>query len=72
MGMSHHRGPSNDEESLKTLARAVELGCTFWDTATIYGYGLNEELIGRFLRESGVEREKLFISSKCGFPVSRR
>lgn len=72
MGMSHHRGPTNDEVSLKTLAKAVELGCTFWDTATasVYGCGKNEELLGRFLKESGVDRNELFIASKCGFPVS--
>lgn len=70
MGMSHHRGPTNDKVSLKTLAKAVELGCTFWDTASVYGCGKNEELLGRFLKE--VDRNKLFIASKCGFPVGPR
>ena len=69
MGMSHHRGAFNDEESLQTLARAVDIGCTFFDTASVYGAGRNEELIGRFLSESKVDREKLFIGSKCGFDV---
>lgn len=69
MGLSYHRGPTNDEESLATLAKAVELGCTFWDTASVYGYGHNEELIGRFIKESGVPRDSLFIGSKCGHVV---
>lgn len=71
MGFSHHRGPADDKESLQTLAKAVELGCTFWDTATVYGYGHNEWIIGKFLKESKTPRDKLFISSKCGFMVSR-
>ena len=55
--------------SEETLAKALESGCTFWDSATLYGVGHNEELIGGFLRETGA-REKVFLASKCGLPVS--
>jgi len=70
MGMSQSYGESDDDESLKTLAKAVELGCTFWDSAAIYGSGHNERLIGRFFKENEGAREKVFIASKCGLPVS--
>ena len=63
MGMSEFYGPRDDAESLRVLARAVELGATFLDTADIYGPHHNEELIGRFLRESGAE---VTIASKFG------
>ena len=42
MGMSFAYGPINDEESIKTLNRALELGINFWDTADMYGAGHNE------------------------------
>lgn len=66
MGLSQGYGPADEKVSLQTLARAVELGCTFWDTAVVYGKGHNESLIGEFLRKNDV-RDKLFIASKCGF-----
>jgi aryl-alcohol dehydrogenase-like predicted oxidoreductase len=69
MSFSGAYGEANDEDSLKVLSRAIELGCTFWDTAQIYGRGHNEELLGRFLKENPGAREKLFIGSKCGFSV---
>lgn len=49
MGMSEFYGPRDDRESLRVLARAVELGIDFFDTADMYGPHHNEELIGRFL-----------------------
>lgn len=70
MSLSGGYGKADDEESLKVLAKAIELGCTFWDTAQVYGNGHNEELIGRFLKENPGAREKIFIGSKCGFEVS--
>ncbi|KAJ9096334.1 hypothetical protein QFC21_005154 [Naganishia friedmannii] len=66
MGFSMGYGPAKDEESLQTLAKAVELGCTFWDSAVVYGAGHNESLIGRFFKENPGSREKVFIASKCG------
>ncbi|WP_102869033.1 aldo/keto reductase [Pseudovibrio exalbescens] len=63
MGMSEFYGPRNDDESLRVLSRAVELGITFFDTADMYGPHHNEELLGRFLKTgSGT----LKIASKFG------
>ena len=70
MSFSGAYGEANDEDSLKVLSKAIEIGCTFWDTAQVYGQGHNETLIGRFLKENPGAREKLFIGSKCGFTVS--
>ncbi|KZW01906.1 Aldo/keto reductase [Exidia glandulosa HHB12029] len=69
MSLSHGYGPADEETSLKVLAKAYELGCTFWDTAAVYGMGHNEALIGRFLRENHIPRDKVFIGSKCGFDI---
>ena len=49
MGMSEFYGTPDAAESEATLARAIELGVTFWDTADAYGSGHNETMIGRFL-----------------------
>lgn len=70
MSLSKVYGPEPDADiSLQTLAKAVEIGCTFWDTAVAYGNGQNESLVGEFFKKSGA-REKVFIASKCGFNVS--
>ena len=70
MSLSGGYGKADDDESLKVLAKAIELECTFWDSAQVYGNGHNEELIGRFFKENPGAREKVFIGSKCGFEVS--
>ena len=49
MGMSQSYGPGDDEESIATIHRAIELGVTLIDTADIYGPFVNEELVGRAL-----------------------
>ncbi len=69
MSFSQGYGPADDKVSVQTLQKALDLGCTFWDTAVVYGKGHNETLIGNFLKETG-SRDKVFIASKCGFDVS--
>lgn len=62
-GMSRSYGIPDDEESLATIRRAVELGVNFFDTSDAYGNGHNEELVGRALRE---HRDSVVIGTKFG------
>ncbi|WP_141434286.1 aldo/keto reductase [Bacillus sp. 03113] len=65
MGMSPGiYGAINDEESIKTIHRAMELGVTLLDTADTYGNGHNEELLGKALAG---RREKAVVATKFGF-----
>jgi aryl-alcohol dehydrogenase-like predicted oxidoreductase len=66
MGMSTSYGPADEQESIATLHRALDLGINFWDTADVYGNGANEELISKVLVQN---REKIFIATKFGFRV---
>lgn len=61
MGMSAFYGGRDETESVASLERAVELGITFFDTADVYGYGVNEELVGRVLAS---HRERVVIATK--------
>jgi len=63
MGMSQSYGPADENESIATLHRAIEIGCTFFDTAESYGPFANEELLGRAF--SG-RRDKVVIATKFG------
>ncbi|MCW2990861.1 MAG: aldo/keto reductase family oxidoreductase [Solirubrobacterales bacterium] len=65
MGMSAFYGDRDDDESLRTLARAIDVGVTFLDTSDMYGPHTNEELIGRFLAEGG-RRDEIQLATKFG------
>jgi aryl-alcohol dehydrogenase-like predicted oxidoreductase len=63
MGMSFAYGPIDGDEAVATLHRARELGVTFLDTADIYGFGANEELVGKAI--AGY-RDEVVLATKFG------
>jgi len=69
MGMSHAYGADerDERESIATIHRAIELGCTFLDTAEAYGPFENEELLARALKERTGARDRVIIATKFGF-----
>src|SRR6201985_3725735 len=64
MSMNHGYGQPDDEESIATLEKAIELGINFWDTADVYANGSNEELVAKVLQPN---RKKIFTATKFGF-----
>src|SRR5207249_3886906 len=56
-------GPTDDAESRRAVRRAFELGCTFFDTADVYGHGKSEELLGAALRDV---RDRVILATKVG------
>src|SRR3989441_5951011 len=63
MGMSQSYGAGDDNESIRTLNRALDLGVTLIDTADAYGKGTNETLVGRVVRE---RRTDVVLATKFG------
>jgi aryl-alcohol dehydrogenase-like predicted oxidoreductase len=61
MGMSDFYGPRDERESIATIHRALDLGVTFLDTADAYGPHLNEELVGRAIRD---RRSQVVLATK--------
>ena len=69
MGMSASYGTPaerDERESIATIHRAIELGCTFLDTAEVYGPYANEELLGRALKG---RRDQVVLATKFGFRI---
>jgi aryl-alcohol dehydrogenase-like predicted oxidoreductase len=68
MGMSQSYGPADETESIATIHRAIELGCTFLDTAEVYGNHANEELLGRALKG---RRDAVTLATKFGMRIEQ-
>lgn len=66
MGMSQSYGPADEQESIATVHRAIDLGVTLFDTAEVYGPFTNEELLGRALRG---KRDQVVIATKFGWNI---
>ena len=64
MGISLAYGPSDQQEGIATIRRAYELGVTFFDTAQVYGWGENEKVLGRAVKDF---RDEVQIATKFGF-----
>jgi aryl-alcohol dehydrogenase-like predicted oxidoreductase len=63
MGMSQSYGPADDQESIATIHRALDLGVTFLDTADMYGPFTNERLVGRAIAG---RRDEVVLATKFG------
>ncbi|WP_425253770.1 aldo/keto reductase [Janthinobacterium sp. NFX145] len=77
MGMSEFYGATDEAQSLATLEAALVAGVTLFDTADAYGFGHNEQLLGRFLaREAGsyarrVDNSPAYIRQACEASLAR-
>ncbi len=64
MNLSHAYGaPVSEEQAERVLLSALDAGVTLFDTATLYGFGANETLVGKVLKP---HRQKFTLASKCG------
>jgi aryl-alcohol dehydrogenase-like predicted oxidoreductase len=69
IGMTGFYGPVDEAEALRTLHRALDLGCTFWDSSDAYGPHTNELLLSRVLR---TRRDETFVTTKFGVTIDPR
>jgi aryl-alcohol dehydrogenase-like predicted oxidoreductase len=73
MSMSMSYGPAEDrdeQESIATIHRAIDLGCAFLDTAEVYGPFTNEELLGKALKQFPGSRAKVVLATKFGYRIA--
>ena len=61
-GWQYSWGPQDDEQSIKTIYHALDLGINWIDTAAVYGHGHSEEIVGKALKGMS---EKPIIATKC-------
>ncbi len=67
MGMSAFYGATDEQESTRTIERALDLGCNFLDTSDMYGPHTNERLMGRAIKD---RRDEVFVASKFGIRLT--
>lgn len=67
MGISVAYGPSNEEEGIKTIQHAYDLGINLFDTAELYGNGHNEQVLGKAVKGF---RDKVVLATKFGFDMT--
>ncbi|KAK3677149.1 hypothetical protein LTR78_002687 [Recurvomyces mirabilis] len=60
-----HIGGFNDKQSAEVLTKSADLGCNFWDTSDIYGPHTNEQLLGKWFKDTG-RRNEIFLATKFG------
>ncbi|HSZ12489.1 MAG TPA: aldo/keto reductase [Solirubrobacteraceae bacterium] len=68
MGMSAFYGTADEQEGVRTIHRALELGCNFLDTSDMYGPHTNERLVGRAIKD---RRDEVFLATKFGIRLAR-
>ncbi len=66
MGMSAFYGNADEQEAVRTIERALELGCNLLDTSDMYGPHTNERLVGRAIKG---RREEVFLATKFGIRI---
>ena len=66
IGMTGFYGERSEDEGISTLHRALQLGCTFWDSSDAYGPHTNERLLSRVLAQ---RRDEVFIGTKFGVTI---
>jgi len=66
MGMSAFYGAADQDEALRTIHRALDLGCNFLDTSDMYGPHTNERLVGRAIKG---RRDEVFLATKFGIKL---
>ena len=64
MGISLAYGPGDEQEGIATIQKAHDLGVTHFDTAELYGWGENEKIVGRAVKQF---RDEIVIATKFGF-----
>jgi aryl-alcohol dehydrogenase-like predicted oxidoreductase len=64
MGINLAYGPGDEQQGVEAIQRAYELGVTFFDTAELYGWGENEKIVGRAVKDF---RDNIVIATKFGF-----
>lgn len=63
MGMSDFYGKANEQDAIEVIHKAIDMGCTFLDTADMYGPFTNEELVGKAIAD---RRDKVVLATKFG------